>query len=149
MQIQTRSFGAVQIDEAQIITLTEPMPGFPEHTRFVVLHPDPEMPFQWFQSVDDADVCFLVADPNGFFPDYRIELKPLALADLEIGADTEAAVAVIVNMPDDPVAATANLLAPIVINVAKKRARQVILEGSGHPVRAPLFPKEDRRAQAG
>ena len=36
----------------------------------------------------------------------------------------------------------ANLLAPFIFNTAQKLARQVILEGSGHPVRAPLLPQQ-------
>ncbi len=150
MQIQTRPFGPVEIDETQIVTLTRPMPGFPDHHRFVVLQPDPEVPFQWFQSVDGEDVCFLIVDPRLFFPDYRLEVKEQELADLGIESPEETAVAVVVSLAGGPEQATANLLAPIVFNTRKKRARQLILEGSGYPLRAPLFPHrdEDEREKA-
>ncbi|MBE0618649.1 MAG: flagellar assembly protein FliW [Proteobacteria bacterium] len=142
MQIQTRAFGPIDIDQDQVLTLTEPMVGFPGHERFAVLDPDPEAPFKWFQAVDRADLCFLIADPRYFFPDYRVELKAAALADLQIAEDTQAAVAVVLNVPGDPTQATANLLAPVVFNTERKLARQVILDGTQYGVRTPLFPEE-------
>ncbi len=144
MQIQTRAFGPIEIDEEQVLTLTEPMVGFPGHARFAVLDPDPETPFKWFQAVDRADLCFLIADPRYFFPEYRVELKAAALGDLAITEGTQAAVAVVLNVPGEPTQATANLLAPIVFNAGRKLARQVILEGTEYGVRTPLFPEEKR-----
>ncbi len=149
MEIETRAFGPVEIDEAQIITFPKPILGFPDHLRFVVLNPDPEVPFQWLQSVEAADVCFLITDPRPFFPDYRLEVRAGDLADLQIESPEDAAVAVIVNLTEGMEKATANLLAPIVFNTRRKLARQVVLEGSGHPVRAPLFTEEGRKRQVG
>jgi flagellar assembly factor FliW len=142
VRIDTRAFGSIEIDDQQVLTLTEPMPGFPAHRRFAVLDPDAESPFKWFQSVDRPELCFLIADPRHFFPDYALQLKAAALRDLEIIEGGEAAVAVVLNVPDDATQATANLLAPIVINAARKLARQVILDGSDFGVRTPLFPEE-------
>ena len=141
MQIETHAFGTIDIDEDQIITLTEPMAGFADHIRFAVLDPDPDVPFKWFQSVDAIEVCFLITDPAQFFPDYRVELSKRQLQDLKIAEETETAVAVVLRVPEDMTDATANLLAPFIFNTAQKLARQVILEGSGHPVRAPLLPQ--------
>lgn len=144
MHIETRAFGPVEIKADQVISLTEPMPGFTGFTRFAVLNPDPDSPFSYLQSVDRAELCFLLADPQQFFPDYQVELKQAAVQDLAIAAGTQTAVAVIVTVPEDPAKATANLLAPVVFNVQEKVARQVILEGSGYPVRQPLFQEEKK-----
>lgn len=149
MQIETRAFGSVEIDDAQIVTLTRPMPGFALYRRFALLEPDPECPVKWFQSVEREDLCFLLVDPQALFPDYRVELGAATLLDLGIGSEGEAAVGVILTVPGDFHQATANLLAPIVFNTARKLARQVILEGSGYPIRAPLFQEEKRACQAG
>jgi flagellar assembly factor FliW len=147
VQIETRAFGPLEIDETQMVTLTETMPGFGDYTRFVVLQPDPESPFKWFQSIERPDLCFLVADPEPFFPDYTLELNAADLADLAISDENETAVAVVLNVSHDLNHATANLLAPLVFNIEKKLARQVILEGSGYPVRAPLFHEEKLACQ--
>jgi len=139
VQIDTRAFGSIEIDDDQVIRLTEPMAGFPDHLQFAVLDPDPDVPFKWFQSVDSADVCFLITDPAPFFPEYRVELSKRQLEDLQITEETDTAVAVVLRVPEEMAEATANLLAPFVFNTQAKLARQIILEGSGHPVRAPLL----------
>lgn len=139
MEIQTRTFGTIEIDERRVVRLTEPMLGFPELTRFVVLEPDPESPFKWFQSLDRTDVCFLIADPAVFFSDYRVEVPAERLSDLELDGGRDAAVAVVLTVRGDLADTTANLLAPLVFNTRKGLGRQVVLEGSPHPVRAPVF----------
>ncbi len=149
MQIETLAYGTIDIDDTQVVTMTEPVVGFPGLARYAILHPDPEWPFQWLQSVERKDVCFLIADPRQFFPAYRLELKARDLADLQLQSGDEAAVGVILTVPGDPAQSTANLLAPVVFNSAKKLARQVILEGSRYSVRTPLLPApEPERACA-
>ncbi|MBI5445534.1 MAG: flagellar assembly protein FliW [Deltaproteobacteria bacterium] len=138
MQIDSVVFGKIEIDETRVVRLTEPMPGFPKLSSFVVLDPDPESPFKWFQSLEQSNICFLIADPRSFFPEYTVELPASRLPDLELAEGGEAAVAVVLTVPQDPSKTTANLLAPLVFNGSKGIARQVILEGSGYSVRAPI-----------
>lgn len=142
MQIETKVFGSVEVDETQIIELITPMPGLSDYSRFLVLDPDPSNPLKWFQSVEERDLCFVIADPKYFFPDHSIAPSSSRLSDLKIDEEEDMAVAVVVTLTEDPSKATANLLAPLVFNTKKKLARQVILEGSGYPVRARLFEEE-------
>lgn len=140
MQLNTRAFGVIEIDEEKAITLTEPMPGFSGLLKFAVLDPDPDNPFKWFQSLDDSDVCFLIADPQMFFPEYSIEVSVSALPDLDLTAAGDALVAVIINLGQEPTQMTANLRAPLIFNLRKNLCRQVILEDASYRVRTPLFP---------
>jgi flagellar assembly factor FliW len=140
MQLKTRAFGVIEIDEEKAVELTEPMPGFSGLRKFAVLDPDPDNPFKWFQSLDDSDVCFLIADPQMFFPDYSIELSSSALPDLDLQNEGEALVAVIINLGGDPSQMTANLRAPLIFNFRRNLCRQVILDDVSYKVRTPLFP---------
>lgn len=151
MQLQTRAFGVIEIDEEKAVQLTEPMPGFAGLKRFAVLDPDPDNPFKWFQSLDDSDVCFLIADPQIFFPDYSIEVSAAALPDLQLQSEGDALVAVIINLGGDPSEMTANLRAPLIFNLRMSLCRQVILDDVSYKVRTPLFPNapEDVAAQKG
>jgi flagellar assembly factor FliW len=144
VQIETAVFGPVEIEESRLVRLTEPMPGFPGLTRFALLEPDPTAPFRWLQSLERRDICFVIADPSHFFEEYAADLRGATLADLEIEEPEQAAVAVVLTIPEDVGKATANLLAPLVFNTAKGLARQLILEGTSHPVRAPLVEPELR-----
>lgn len=149
MQIQSRVFGLIDVDEAEVVNLTEPMPGFGALKRFVVLDPEPDSPFKWFQSLEDGNVCFLIADPAEFFSDYHVELPGNRLADLQLEQSQDAVVAVVLTAGQDLRKTTANLLAPLIFNPGKGLARQVILEGSGYPVRARLFDEPQQSVRAG
>lgn len=149
MEIQTRLFGTIEIDSDRVVQFTEPMAGFPALRRFVVLDPDPGSPFKWLQSVDRADVCFLIADPRAFFPTYEVGPVLGRLADLRLDDASQAIVAVILTAGKELTKTTANLLAPVVFNALQGLARQVILEGTGHPVRAPIFEEAFAACAAG
>jgi flagellar assembly factor FliW len=49
LKIQTTRFGEMDIDEAKIITFTEPIFGFPDSKKFVLLDNTNSL-FKWLQS---------------------------------------------------------------------------------------------------
>jgi flagellar assembly factor FliW len=51
----------------------------------------------------------------------------------------------IITIPDDPTAMTANMKAPIVINVNKKIARQCVLQDNHLAIREPIFARLQQR----
>jgi flagellar assembly factor FliW len=60
---------------------------------------------------------------------------------VELGLEdaADASLFCLVTVPDgDVAAATANLRAPVVVNPATHRARQVVLVDGEHPIRRPL-----------
>ena len=140
MQLETRAFGVIEIDEEKAVRMTEPLPGFHDLNKFAVLDPDPDNPFKWFQYLEKNDVCFLIADPAIFFPDYSIKIKATSLLDLELEDEGDAVVAVIINLGTEPSQMTANLRAPLIFNMKKNLCRQVILEDVNYKVRTHLFP---------
>jgi len=151
MRIKTNFLGVeqtIEVAEEQIFAFEPGIGGFDGLRRYALIAEE-DSAVEWLQSVDREDVCFLVADPRPFFPDYQLKLRASDLGDLDIGDEDDTAVAVVLNIPLDASQATANLLAPIVFNTRRRLARQIILEGSRHPVRAPLFQEESRVCQAG
>jgi len=139
VEINTRTLGTVRIQDNQLVRLTRPMPGFSGCVSFAVLDADPETPFRWFQSVERPDLCFLIADPSHFFPEYRPDFGPPVRSELELAGADAPEVTVVLTVPQDPGGATANLAAPLVFNRSKGLARQVILDGAGYRTRTPLF----------
>jgi flagellar assembly factor FliW len=102
-------------------------------------------------SLDDAGLLYSLRDaqdstrlvaiqPGPYFSEYEPTFGSEVLSALALeGADDDRrAVLVIVtpSQPDTP--ATANLLAPLVLNTETGDALQVILEGAPWPLRAPL-----------
>lgn len=89
----------------------------------------------------DAPRLFLV-QPGPYFADYspRIPSETLAALGDDDGATTpeDLAILVVLNPGVSPAAATANLLAPVLLNTRTRRARQIVLDDGSWPLRAPL-----------
>jgi flagellar assembly factor FliW len=121
------------------VTLTEPLPGFPGHRDYVLVAADATGLLRWLQAIDPQGPRFLVVPPAPFVPEYAPRLPAVALTELGLGAAAEAELFCLVTVPDgDVAAATANLRAPLVVNPATGRARQIVLTEGGHPIRHPL-----------
>lgn len=138
MIIETRAFGQLEIDDAKVVKFVGPMLGFDEASTFALLDPNPQSPFKVFQLAERPDVCFLVADPAVFFPQYQISLTSDQVADLGLSDPAKAAVLVIVTVRDGGARLTANLLGPVVVNAETFRGKQIVLSGSGYKVDEPL-----------
>jgi flagellar assembly factor FliW len=125
-------------DELPIIDFVSPMPGFPEHRRFVLVRLDDDGLLYVLTSLHDSEVRFPVVPPSAFFRDYSPEI-PQDTADLLGVTDPDEVLVLLVITAGESVAeSTANLLAPILINRDSRSAAQVVLSGSGLPVRAEL-----------
>jgi flagellar assembly factor FliW len=89
-------------------------------------------------SVEDPSLRFLVVPPQVFFPDYAPEIDDVTAAALGLDGADDALLLVVVNPGDGAGAATVNLLAPVVVNVATRRGGQIVLDDD-LPIRAPLL----------
>lgn len=119
------------------IELLEPMAGFPDRRRFVLVDVDGAGLLQSLRSLDDPELRFLVMAPGVLFPDYAPDLDDSWAARLGLTGPQDAQVLLVVTPGADPREATANLLAPVVLNVNTRVAAQVVLHAD-LPLRAPL-----------
>ena len=137
MEIMTRDFGPMDIDENNILKFALPILGFEQYRDFVILYDD-EIGDEvaWLQSVDESDICFVIIEPTRFIPAYTPELPVNMLKKLDVSAEDVAlrCLMVVRNGIED---ATINLKSPIMINPAQKLAGQVVLD-EDYPVRASL-----------
>ena len=123
----------------QVLTLTEPLPGFPAHRDYVLVPADGTGVLSWLQSVAPDGPRFLVARAEAYFPEYAPELPWTACIELGLDESTDAQLHCLVTVPAGDVAsATANLRAPLVVSPLTARARQVVLSDPSHPVRRPM-----------
>jgi flagellar assembly factor FliW len=116
------------------INMAVPMPGFPAHREFVLVRLDEEGLLYALTSTVDPELRFLVAPPEQFFPDYAPEIENDVLAALNTKDPDRLLLMVVITAGTNET--TANLLAPIVVDRDSMRAIQVVLSGSGLPVRA-------------
>ncbi|HET6859732.1 MAG TPA: flagellar assembly protein FliW [Streptomyces sp.] len=123
----------------QVLSLADPLPGFPGLRDFALVAADAGGLVFWLQSVAPDGPRFLTVPAAPYFPEYAPALPRAACAELGIDDATSADVYLLITVPDGDVSeATANLRAPLVINPATNRARQIVLTDGGLPIRQPL-----------
>ncbi|NPA94158.1 MAG: flagellar assembly protein FliW [Thermodesulfobacteria bacterium] len=139
MKIETTRFGTVEVDENKILNFVRGILGFPNDLRYALLPHKEDSPFFWLQSVDSPDLAFVVVNPAVIVSDYSFELPEDAQEELQIKDEGQAEALVIVSFRKSdngkPSEMSANLLGPIVINVDKRLAKQVVLDPKKYPVR--------------
>ena len=128
MKIQTSRFGEIEVQDSDVITLSEGLIGFPELARYVLLDHDTDSPFKWLQSLDDGTMAFVVISPLTFRPDYTVEVSEEEISDLSLSGADDAVISVIVTIPMDPKKMSANLKAPLIFNLKNKLGKQIIVK---------------------
>ncbi len=93
--------------------------------------------FWWLQSTEDADLAFVVTDPNLFVPNYQVPIKAEQLQDMGIDSIESAQVFVIVNKRGQTL--TGNLQGPLVINVPGRSGEQLVISDRRYNTRVPLI----------
>jgi flagellar assembly factor FliW len=116
------------------ISMAVPMPGFPAHREFVLVRLNDDGLLYAFTSIQDPELRFLVAPPEPFFPDYAPEIENEVFSALNTRDTDRLLLLTVITAGVEET--TANLLAPIVVDRDSMRAMQVVLSGSGYPVRA-------------
>lgn len=130
MIVNSLVLGEVEIEDKQAICFEHGMPGFEQLKTFVLLPIEPGLPFSYLQSLEEAEVAFLLTDPFIFYPTYDIQLSDSVIDELRIVDEKDVQVWAVVTMKEDIRSATMNLLAPIVINMKEASGRQIILQNT-------------------
>ena len=129
MKIESPRFGSLDIEPSRILEFPQGLAGFEGCTRFALFHREGSEP-QYFilQSLEDAELAFLVTDPARFGFDYEIALSDEEVALLQMtSADDATVVVMLLREPaadggDGPV--QANLKAPLIVNINARRGLQ-------------------------
>ena len=137
MRIDTSRFGPLEVDEQRLITFGEGILGFPNNRTFALVQTGEESAFYWLQAVDRPELAFVVCDPRLFVGDYRVGARKDEMGALAIEDPAGAQVFVIVNKIDDQL--TGNLQGPLVINVATRQGRQMVLSDKRYSTRHLLI----------
>jgi len=146
--IKTTRFGNIQIEESDLITFSEGILGFADLNKFVILDDPNDDIFAWLQSCEAGAIAFPVLEPELFTQNYKVNLSKTDLEALKLSDLKKARMFSIVTIPDDPTQMTANLKAPVVINLEQRTARQCVLQDNHLAIREPLFAKLQQRVVA-
>jgi flagellar assembly factor FliW len=137
MILHTKFEEIIKINESNILHFEQGLPGFEDEKQFVLL-PMEGTPFSTLQSVTTKDLAFFTTNPFLFFKEYDFELVEPVQEQLEIKEESDVLVQVILTIHDPLDKSTANLQAPIVINIKENLAKQVVLSDNRYRTRHEL-----------
>jgi flagellar assembly factor FliW len=141
--VASRSLGAIDVDTQDVVDFVAPIAGFADAVRYALLPHTPltsadAVSVAWLQCLDAPFHAFVVTDPWLIAPDYAPEIADSDADDLGLDSFHEARVLAILTIPGDPTDISINLRAPIVVNAAQRRAKQVVLLGDEYSTRHPV-----------
>ena len=139
MKVNTTRFGELTVNNEDIINFSEGLLGFENLTQFFIVDPGDSTLILWLQSTEDTTVAFPIIEPKIFKPDYVAKLLPADMAAVQLDTMTDAKIYSIITIPSDITTMSANLKAPIVINNAKKVARQIVLQDNKLSVKYEMY----------
>ena len=140
MEVKTTRFGFIEVNEKRLLFFPKGILGFPQCKSFVLVQTNDEGNFFWLQSVDCAELAFVVCDPLLFVPDYQVPIKPDEFTDICLNKMDDAQTLIIVNKVDNTL--TGNLQGPLVLNAANRQGLQLVLSEKKFSTRHPLMNLE-------
>lgn len=148
MQIKSRIFGEIGIDDDKILTFEKGIIGFENYKRYTLLfdsEKEAQKGIMWLQSVDEPGLAFPVVDPTHIYEGYNpiVEdewLSPIGHFDTE----EELYVLCVLTVPSDITQTTANLKAPLIMNTTTRRGCQLIVNNEDYEVRYNIYDYVER-----
>jgi flagellar assembly factor FliW len=146
MKFTTERFGEIEVAEENVISFSKGILGFDDLKRFVLFPADEKQdtPFYFLQSVEEGNLCFFILNTFSFFPEYDIELEDSSVVELEVEKPEDVLVFTIVTVQGNLKEATTNLKAPVIININKRQAKQIVIEKGDYLIKQPLFSKDEK-----
>jgi flagellar assembly factor FliW len=142
-ELITKKFGKLEYREESVFVFPRGLPAFEHEKEFVPIEDPALARLIFLQSTHTRELCFLALPVETVDREYRLEVAPEDLAAL--GMDTHRqpllgseVVALALLCVSDNAAVTANLLAPVVVNLANRRAVQAVRSDARYSPRHTL-----------
>ena len=140
MEITTVRFGTIPVQEDKVIVFPKGILGFSHDTRYILFPHGEGSPFYWLQSIDDGAVAFVVMNPQLVKADYAVDVEESLIKELQADDISDLEVMCIVTIPPNrPEKMTINLLGPIVLNVNRCLAVQIVSSDEKYSHRHPIL----------
>ncbi len=141
-QAPTKYFGVVEYEEEAVLTFPHGLPAFEQLTRFLLIDHPSAAPLVFLQSLEQ-NLCLpslpALAVDSGYELSLSVEdLETLAFSGSDaVPSESSIGCFAVVSVPAEGVP-TANLLAPIVINLANRRAVQAVRSDGRYSHQCPI-----------
>lgn len=127
-KLSTGQFGDILVEERHIFTFPNGILGFEDLHKFIIVRDERTEPVRWLLSIEHPELSFPVVSPFYLVPDYLPgkvwsdyeRYTPLVI--LTLGAE----------------GATANLKAPVIVDVREQRGEQIIIPSDKYSTAHPI-----------
>jgi flagellar assembly factor FliW len=150
-EFDTTHFGRISYESTSTFDFPRGLPGFEEARAFLALSFADRAPLIFLQSLEQPGLCFITLPVQVADPEYRLEVAPEDLTMIGLASRTQPRIgkdvlclAVLSLREEGP---TANMLAPIVVNLRNRRGVQAIAPSGGYSHQHPLLPAEPVEAE--
>ncbi len=139
MKLQTKYFGEVDYESAELICFPEGLPGFQEEREFLLLpFADSASQLLCLQSAHTPALAFILLDPFSLCPDYAPELQQEELKALGVEKAEDLVFYVLCAVHSPASESTVNLRCPLAIHPHTLQGRQIIMDPQRYAMRSPL-----------
>lgn len=144
MVIVTDRFGEITYTHDDLLIFPRGIPAFEDKHDWILAGSD-DSAIKWLQSVQDGSLALPVTSPDAVQSDYNARIPDDELKLIGTADPSELALLIVVSIPEAaPWNMTANLRAPILINLKTHKAVQVIALNEEYPIRHIVFPEDVR-----
>ena len=114
------------------------IPGFENYRYFNVNIVEGIKRFYHIVSKEDSNIGFISISPFDIKKDYEIDLDDEFIKELDIKDEKDVLVICLMTLGKSLKDSTANLKAPIIINIKNNRGKQLILQDDKYKIKEPL-----------
>jgi len=139
--LETQRFGKVQYNQEHLILFRDGMIGFGDLKEYILIE-SPQMPLvMWLQSTTDSEVAFPLLEPEMIKSGYSFSMNQADKSMVKIEDASITKTLIVLTIPDDIEAMTANFKAPVVFNITNSCAGQMILQDKALSVKESVYKK--------
>jgi flagellar assembly factor FliW len=146
-ETETRNFGTISFSPESVFDFPNGLPGFEDRRRFVPVQDPRTAPIVFLQSLDDPSLCFTSLPIWVIDPDYTLRILEPDLETMHFPPDYQprigADVLCLALLSIRQTGTTANLLAPVVVNLKNYKAVQAVSTERNYSHRHLLFAREE------
>lgn len=132
--IKTMHFGEIEVEPSHIYHFPNGMLGFEDLFDYILISEESTEPFKWLISVDAPQIGFPLLSPwhldMAYEPDWKFNMKTQALF-------------VVITLEDENHNMSANMKAPVILNIETNTGEQVILPSDKYTTNF-IIPKKKK-----
>ncbi|MCM1988112.1 flagellar assembly protein FliW [Oceanirhabdus seepicola] len=139
MELISKVHGKIEYTENEVIRFGKGLLGFEGLNNFIIKEIEGNPIFKLMHSLDNMDVAFVIISTFECEKHYEIKLNEDTLSGLQIYEPSDVVLYSIVTLHSEMKNITANLRAPLAVNIKKNLGEQIIINKEEYLVKHPIF----------